>query len=220
MSIFLTKQKIIKDWTDYNGHMNVAYYVLIFDQFGSEVLLTSFNMGEHSAKTTKKSTMVVESHITYDQEVKENDEVDINLIYCDHDKKRIQYKLEMIHSEKKYLAATLEALSLYVDLGERKVVEFENEKVLIMDKFIEENKITLNIILEEINKVHDELSNKKDTCKLISSHYNLEKEEVKEWISKTKWSKLQISQENIISTLKFLKKLNLIKDINKNNFIY
>ena len=112
MSIFLTKQKIIKDWTDYNGHMNVAYYVLIFDQFGSEVLLTKFDMGEHSAKTTKKSTMVVESHITYDQEVKEGDEVDINLIYCDHDKKRIQYKLEMIHSEKKYLAATLEALSL------------------------------------------------------------------------------------------------------------
>ena len=53
MSIFLTKQKIIKDWTDYNGHMNVAYYVLIFDQFGSEVLLTNFDMGEHSAKTTK-----------------------------------------------------------------------------------------------------------------------------------------------------------------------
>ena len=46
MSIFLTKQKIIKDWTDYNGHMNVAYYVLIFDQFGSEVLLTNFDMGE------------------------------------------------------------------------------------------------------------------------------------------------------------------------------
>ena len=85
MSIFLTKQKIIKDWTDYNGHMNVAYYVLIFDQFGSEVLLTSFNMGEESAKTTKKSTMVVVSHITYDQEVKENDEVDINLLFCDHD---------------------------------------------------------------------------------------------------------------------------------------
>ena len=139
MSIFLTKKKIIKDWTDYNGHMNVAYYVLIFDQFGSEVLLTNFNMGEHSAKTTKRSTMVVESHVTYDQEVKENDEVDINLIYCDHDKKRIQYKLEMIHSEKKYLAATLEALSLYVDLGKRKVVEFENEKVDLMNDFILKN---------------------------------------------------------------------------------
>ena len=112
---------------------------LYFDQFGSEVLLTNFDMGEHSAKTTKKSTMVVESHITYDQEVKENDEVDVNLIYCDHDKKRIQYKLEMIHSEKKYLAATLEALSLYVDLGERKVIEFEKEKVILMNEFILNN---------------------------------------------------------------------------------
>jgi acyl-CoA thioester hydrolase len=99
-------------------------------------------MGEHSAKTTKKSTMVVESHITYDQEVKENDEVDINLIYCDHDKKRIQYKLEMIHSEKKYLAATLDALSLYVDLDERKVVEFEKEKVDLMKEFISKNNST------------------------------------------------------------------------------
>ena len=121
MAVYLTTKKIIKDWTDYNGHMNVAYYVLIFDQYGSEVLLTRFDMGEHSAKTTKKSTMVVESHITYNQEVKAGEEVDVNLIYCDHDKKRILYKLEMIHKEKKFLAATLEALSLYVDLGQRKV---------------------------------------------------------------------------------------------------
>ena len=54
MSIFLTKQKIKKEWTDYNGHMNVAYYVLIFDQYGSEELMTLFKMGEESAKTTKK----------------------------------------------------------------------------------------------------------------------------------------------------------------------
>jgi len=144
MSIFLTKQKIIKDWTDYNGHMNVAYYVWIFDQLGSEVLLTSFNMGEHSAKTTKKSTMVVESHITYNQEVKEGDKVDVNLIYCDYDKKRIQYKLEMIDAEKKYLAASLEAISIYVDLSERKVVNFEEEKIKKMNNFIQENKLDFN----------------------------------------------------------------------------
>lgn len=140
MTFFLTKQKILKEWTDYNGHMNVAYYVLIFDQFGSETLLTKFNMGEHSAKTTKKSTMVVESHITYNQEVKDGEEVEVNLVYCDHDKKRILYKLEMIHKEKKYLAATLEALSLYVDLNERKVSEFEKEKIELMDGFINQNK--------------------------------------------------------------------------------
>ena len=121
MAVYLTTKKIIKDWTDYNGHMNVAYYVLIFDQYGSEVLLTRFEMGEHSAKTTKKSTMVVESHITYNQEVKEDDEVDINLVFFDHDKKRLQFKFEMIHKTKKYLASTIGILALYVDLEKRKV---------------------------------------------------------------------------------------------------
>tara|TARA_Y100001968_G_C18884164_1_gene493075 strand:+ start:58 stop:528 length:471 start_codon:yes stop_codon:yes gene_type:complete len=140
MSVHLTSQKIIKDWTDYNNHMNVAYYVLIFDIYGAEVLMNKFKMGEHSAKTTKKSTMVVESHITYNQEVNEGDEVDVNLTYFDHDKKRLLYKMEMIHKEKKYLASTIEILALYVDLGQRKVAEFENEKIKIMDDYIKENK--------------------------------------------------------------------------------
>ena len=119
--------------------MNVAYYVLIFDIFGAEILMNKFQMGEESAKTTKKSTMVVESHITYNQEVKEGEDVDVNLIFFDHDKKRLQYKLEMIHKEKKYVASTIEVLSLYVDLNQRKVAEFEDEKVKIMDQYIKEN---------------------------------------------------------------------------------
>tara|TARA_B100000780_G_C20729842_1_gene289985 strand:- start:9 stop:479 length:471 start_codon:yes stop_codon:yes gene_type:complete len=144
MSILLSTQKIIKEWTDYNHHMNVAYYVLIFDLYGAEVLMTKFKMGEHSAKTTKKSTMVVESHITYNQEVNEEDEVNVNLIYFDHDKKRLQYKFEMIHKEKKFLASTMEFLSLYVDLNERKVSQFEDEKIEIMNNFIEKNKSNFN----------------------------------------------------------------------------
>jgi len=139
MTLYLNSKKIIKDWTDYNGHMNVAYYVLIFDLFGAEILMNRFHMGEESAKTNKKSTMVVESHITYNEEVKEDDEVDVNLLYFDHDKKRLQYKLEMIHKEKKYVASTIETLSLYVDLSLRKVAEFEEEKVKIMDQYIKEN---------------------------------------------------------------------------------
>ena len=144
MTIYLNSKKIIKDWTDYNGHMNVAYYVLIFDIYGAEKLMTEFKMGEHSAKTTNKSTMVVESHITYNQEVKEGEEVSVNLIYFDHDKKRLQYKLEMIHKSKEYLVSTIEVLALYVDLNTRKVTEFEKEKFQIMDNFINENKSKFN----------------------------------------------------------------------------
>ncbi len=140
MSIFLSSQKIIKDWIDYNDHMNVSYYLLIFDKYGADTLNNIFKMGEHSAKTTGKSTMIVESHITYNQELKENDIVDVNLVYFNHDRKRLQYKMEMINKEKKYLASTIEVLALYVDLNTRKVSEFENEKIHIMSNYINENK--------------------------------------------------------------------------------
>ena len=117
MSVYLSSQKVIKDWIDYNDHMNVSYYLLMFDKYGADTLNNIFKMGEHSAKTTKKSTMIVESHITYNRELRLDDEVDLNCVYFNHDDKRLHYKMEMIHKEKKYLAATNEVLSLYVDLN-------------------------------------------------------------------------------------------------------
>ena len=139
MSVHLSSQKIIKDWIDYNDHMNVAYYLLIFDKFGADNLNRIFKMGEESAKNTGMSTMIVETNITYNQELKLDDEVDINLLYFDHDKKRLQYKMEMINKKEGYLASTFEALALYVNLNTRKVSEFEEEKLKIMDEFIKKN---------------------------------------------------------------------------------
>jgi len=139
MSVHITNQIIKKEWTDYNNHMNMAYYVLVFDQVW-EIMLEKFKMGESSAKTSKMSTMVVETHTTYNNEVKQGDEVEINLTFFDHDKKRLHFKMEMIEKSSKKLSATLEMLSLYIDLNKRKVAEFENEKVKLMDDFINVNK--------------------------------------------------------------------------------
>ena len=143
MTIHIANQIIKKEWTDYNNHMNMAYYVLVFDQIW-EVMLEKFQMGENSAKTTKMSTMVVETHTTYNNEVKEGDEVEINLTFFDHDKKRLHFKMEMIEKSSKKLSATLESLSLYIDLKRRKVTEFENEKIKIMNEFIHKNKSKFN----------------------------------------------------------------------------
>jgi len=109
--MILKTEKIIKEWTDYNKHMNVAYYIHVFD-IAADVMLDNFKMGGESAKKDKKSTFVVEMHTHYNQEVKLDEEVETHLTYIDHDKKRIQYKLSMFHKEKKYLAATNEVLSL------------------------------------------------------------------------------------------------------------
>jgi len=139
MPEFLKTYKITKDWVDYNNHLNMAYYVLIFDK-AWEVMLEKFQMGETSAKETNKSTMVVETHTTYNNEVKENEDVDVFLTYLDHDKKRLHYKLEMIEKSTQKLSATIEMISLYVDLKERRVAEFEKDKLKLMDNFINTNK--------------------------------------------------------------------------------
>ncbi len=144
MSVHIANQIIKKEWTDYNNHMNMAYYVLVFDKIW-EIILEKFKMGENSAKNTNMSTMVVETYTTYISEVKEGDEVEILLSFFDHDKKRLHYKMEMIEKSSKKLSATLEMLSLYIDLTKRKVSEFEKEKIKIMDDFIESNKSNFKI---------------------------------------------------------------------------
>ena len=118
MNEILKTEKVIKEWTDYNGHLNVAFYVHIFD-IAADVMLDNFNMGGISAKKNKRTTFVAEMHTIYNQEVKLGEEVDTYVTYVDHDKKRIHYRLSMFHKEKKYLAATNEVLSLYVDLSLR-----------------------------------------------------------------------------------------------------
>jgi len=138
MSLLLNSTKIINEWTDYNNHMNLSFYILVFDR-AAEKILSQFKMGEEAAKKEKRSTMVVETHTTYNNEVKEGDDVEVFLSYFNHDKKRLHYKLEMYEKGKNNLSATTEVLALYMNLDLRKVAEFESEKLLIMDKFIEEN---------------------------------------------------------------------------------
>ena len=141
--MYLKTQKVKKEWTDYNGHMNVAYYIHIFD-IASDIMLDKFKMGGEAAKNDKKSTFVVEMHTNYNQEVRLDEEVEVHLTHLDHDKKRIHYRVSMFHKEKKYLAATNEVLSLYIDLNKRKATEFDEEKIKIMDALINDNSSKFN----------------------------------------------------------------------------
>ena len=141
--MILKTEKVIKDWTDYNGHLNVAFYVHIFD-IAADVMLDNFKMGGESAKKDKKTTFVAEMHTIYKQEVRLGEEVETHLTYVNHDKKRIHYRLSMFHKDKKYLAATNEVISLYVDLTKRKVVEFSPDRLKVMDDFIKSNSSKFN----------------------------------------------------------------------------
>ena len=136
--MILKTEKVVKEYTDYNNHLNVAFYVRIFD-LAADVMLDNFNMGCESAKENKKTTFVAEMYTAYNQEVRLGEEVETHVTYVDHDKKRIHYRLSMFHKEKKYLAATNEVLSLYVNLDKRKVVEFDPDRLALIKDFIKKN---------------------------------------------------------------------------------
>jgi acyl-CoA thioester hydrolase len=156
MNMILKTEKVIKDWTDYNGHLNVAFYVHIFD-IAADIMLDNFKMGGESAKKDKKTTFVAEMYTAYKQEVRLGEEVETHLTYVDHDKKRIHYRLSMYHKEKKYLAATNEVLSLYVDLEKRKVIEFDSDRKILMDDCIKKNSSKFStdklIFLNKLKKI-------------------------------------------------------------------
>ena len=156
MGMILKTEKVIKEYTDYNGHLNVAFYVRIFD-IAADIMLDNFNMGALSVKKDQKTTFVAEMHTIYNQEVRLGEEVETYITYVDHDKKRIHYRLSMFHKEKKYLAATNEVLSLYVDLGKRKVVEFDQSRLTLMNDFIKKNLSKFNseklIFLNKLKKI-------------------------------------------------------------------
>lgn len=134
--------EIKPEWLDYNNHMNVAYYVLIFD-LAFEELLLSLGLGEKIAKTTGISTMILESHITYDQEVSLGQDVEIRMQLVDHDHKCMHLYFEMyVKGDRGYLASTLEQISLCVDLNKRKSISFP-EEVMTKIKFLSQQQAHL-----------------------------------------------------------------------------
>ena len=83
--MILKTEKIKKEWTDYNGHLNVAYYVHVFD-IAADIMLDNFKMGGQSAIKDKRTTFVAEMHTHYFQEVRLGEEVETHITYVDHDK--------------------------------------------------------------------------------------------------------------------------------------
>ena len=121
--------RIKSEWLDYNNHMNVAYYVLVFDFAGVE-LVGELGMSEKYTKATDISWMVLENHITYDSEVCKNQVVNVGVQLLDHDSKRMHLYFEL-YAEKddgsEYLASTLEQMVMCVDLKERRACAFPSD---------------------------------------------------------------------------------------------
>ncbi|MEH6402569.1 MAG: thioesterase family protein [Sneathiella sp.] len=112
--IKINKQNVLPEWIDYNGHMNVAFYVMVFDQSLDE-LLDLIGLTRAYRKESGCSVFVLETHVTYLQEVKEGDPLVMSVRVSDYDEKRMHLFLEMHHETDGFLAATSEQMILHID---------------------------------------------------------------------------------------------------------
>jgi acyl-CoA thioester hydrolase len=108
--------RVLPEWIDYNGHMNLAYYVLAFDK-ATDRLFDRLGIGDAYRRTTGHSMFVLEAHVTYERELKEGDSLSIETQLVDTDAKRLHFFHRMHHAEQGYLAATNELLAVHVDLA-------------------------------------------------------------------------------------------------------
>ena len=112
--------KVLPEWIDFNGHMNVAYYVLAFD-LGVDALWVDFGITAEHVQQNQSSTFAVETHVLYKQELKVDDPYVVTSQILAYDEKRIHQYQRMYHAESGFLAATAEWLTLHVDLKKRRV---------------------------------------------------------------------------------------------------
>jgi len=119
----LGTQAVLENWIDYNGHMNVAYYVMAFDH-GVDQFMQQIGITPQYLEREKSSTFTLEMHINYLRELRLGDPIRLTCQLLNVDSKRVHYFLRMFHAGEGYLAATSEQMMIHVDLESRRSSPF------------------------------------------------------------------------------------------------
>ena len=117
--------KVLPEWIDYNGHMNMAYYSVLFDK-GADDFFPDLGLGESYAATTRHTTYTAEFHICYLRELHLADRVTTTFQLINFDTKRFHIYQELWH-EDGWLAATAECLGLHIDMSGPRVTPFPED---------------------------------------------------------------------------------------------
>jgi acyl-CoA thioester hydrolase len=110
-------------WIDYNGHLNMAYYNVLFDRAVDEAF-ELLGCGAHYVKTRGHSTFTAEVHVRYLRELKLDDPVRVTFQLLDYDSKRMHYFEQLFHATEGFVSATSENVSLHVDMLAKKTAAF------------------------------------------------------------------------------------------------
>lgn len=115
--------KVEPAWIDYNGHLNMAYYNVLFDKAVDEIYQLA-GIGEDYLKRQRRSFFTAEVHIRYLRELKSGDPVRVTFQLLDFDSKRLHCFQQLFHAVEGWVSATSENLSLHVDMDQKKAAPF------------------------------------------------------------------------------------------------
>jgi acyl-CoA thioester hydrolase len=115
--------EVLPEWIDYNGHMNLAYYTVLFDQ-ATDLLFDVLGLGLDYRRDTQMGTFVAETHNRYERELLVGARVRVATQIVAADDKRLYLAHEMFALEGGYRTATQELMFLHVDLTLRRVSPF------------------------------------------------------------------------------------------------
>lgn len=111
-------------WIDFNGHLNMAYYNVLFDR-GADQAFSAFGINQEYLKRGF-STFSAEFHVCYLREVHLGAKVRVSFQLLDHDDKRFHFFQELIH-EDGWVSATGEGLGLHIDMSGPRVAPFPED---------------------------------------------------------------------------------------------
>jgi acyl-CoA thioester hydrolase len=125
--------RIEPQWIDYNGHLNVAYYNVLFDRAVDEVY-EPLGLGPEYLKRHRHSTMVVETHVRYLREVHEDAPLRVTVQLLGYDAKRIHLFEQLVHATEGWVSATSESMTVHVDMTAKKVAPFPDNVLAALER--------------------------------------------------------------------------------------
>jgi len=118
--------QIEPQWIDYNGHLNMAYYNVMFDRAIDELWLV-LGIGPDYKKSRGNSTFTAECHVRYLREIHLGDPVQVAVTLLAADEKRLHLFEELRHASEGWLSATSETMTLHIDMDQRKTAPFPSD---------------------------------------------------------------------------------------------
>jgi acyl-CoA thioester hydrolase len=118
--------RVEPDWVDYNGHLNMAYYNVLFDRAVDETY-ELIGVGANYVKSRRQSVFTAEVHVRYLRELHAGDPVRVTFQLIDFDAKRLHYFEQLFHAADGWVSATSENLSLHVDMTSRRAATFPTD---------------------------------------------------------------------------------------------